>query len=350
MGSYYQYRNMNRILKEDIESFSLPDDIKDTLSNSTIVLTGATGLVGSAFVRCLSALQIGIRFILPVRNREKTERMLGTLATAVTIVETDISDFFRNADFDCDYIVHCAGPTNGKYMSTHPVETFTFTIDSTREILEYARRRPVKGIVYLSSIEYYGQIFDDLPVTEERMGIIDRNSPRSSYALGKQAAEYLNYCYATEYGIPVMNARLTQTFGAGLPAEDSRVFAQFAKSVIKGDKIVLHTEGKSAKPYCYTTDCVSALVYILTKATPGESYNVAKPGSYISIRDLAMLCRDKFGPSSEVIIESHPEAGYAPDTTVNLCADKLLSLGWQPKYGLEEMLRRLIEYMKTAPE
>lgn len=343
---------MNPVVKSDIDSFSLPADITGKLRNSIVLVTGATGLIGSAFVRCVDALQIGVKFILPVRNELKCCEMLAEQAESITIVEADLITFFSRSDFErdfpeIDYIVHCASPNNGAYVSAHPVETYLLAIESTKEILEYARRRAVKGLVYLSSIEYYGQIFSDKPITEGSTGIIDHFSERSSYSLGKQAAEYLCFSYAREYGVRAMMARPTQTFGAGVARDDHRVFAQFARSVLAGRNIVLHTTGESSKPYCYVTDVVSALCFILAKGAAGEAYNISTPGTYVSIREFAGMYRRFFNPSIEIIIDLDGNHGYAPVTKVNLDSSKLMHLGWQPHVGLPQMLERLIEYLKS---
>ena len=144
----------------------------------------------------------------------------------------------------------------------------------------------------MSSLEYYGQNFDDKIITEEVQGYVDNTAARSSYPLGKRAAEYLCAAYSQQYGVNVKIARLTQTFGAGVAADDNRVFAQFARSIICETDIVLHTKGDSAKPYCYTIDCVSAILYILLKGNNGEAYNVANSETYISIREMAEFLRD----------------------------------------------------------
>jgi len=343
---------MDNTLRNDMASFRLPDDLAGQLRDSTIIVTGATGLIGRSFVRCVDALQIGVKWILPVRDTEKARLML-TDSDAdltdghITIVGTDLKDFFELTALKADYIIHCASPTNGRYMTEHPAETFLFAVDATRAALEYSRRCGVRGMVYVSSIEYYGQRSDDALVGEESEGRIDHQSPRSSYPLGKQAAEYLCFSYASEYGVPCRTARLTQTFGAGISPSDNRVFAQFARSVLAGTDIVLHTEGRSAKPYCYTTDCVSALIYVLLKGAPGQAYNVATPGTYVSIRQLAELFRDTFNPSIAVITQC-ADCGYAPETRINLDSSRLLGLGWKPTCNLYEMLRRLVASLRDA--
>lgn len=341
---------MNNIQQKDIWEFAKNFNLSESLFNSRFLITGATGLIGSTLVRCLLALNKGIEIFCPVRNLSKAYSMLGDDCANLHFVESDLMEYLNGLSEkdNFQYIVHCASPTAGKYMTEHPVETYMLAIDSTRAILEYGRKNAVKGIVYVSSLEYYGQNFDDKIITEDMQGYVDNADSRSSYPLGKRAAEYLCAAYSHQYGINVKIARLTQTFGAGVAADDNRVFAQFARSIITNTDIVLHTKGDSAKPYCYTTDCVSAILYILLKGNNGEAYNVANSETYISIREMAEFLRDNFNPNVRVFIEEHPEMGYAPVTKLHLSTEKLESLGWKPQYNLKGMFDRLIADMRES--
>lgn len=318
----------------------------DSLKNASFMITGATGLIGSALVQYLLSLNLGVKIVIPVRNKQKAFDLYGESADKLDIVQCDLLEYLTNMDVTFDYIIHCASPTAGSYMNEHPVETFELATESTRALLKYACSHKVKSLVYVSSLEYYGQNFDDRNITEDFQGYVDAASARSSYPMGKRAAEYFCFAYAHEYGVPVKVARLTQTFGAGVAKNDNRVFAQFARSVIAGTDIVMHTKGESAKPYCYTTDCASAILTILLKGANGEAYNVANEDTYISIYDMACFLRDNFNPRINVVIEEHPEMGYAPVTKLHLSAKKLIDLGWKPQVGLREMFNRLINSIK----
>lgn len=337
---------MKNNMNEDIIKFTGNFELSDCLSNSSFLITGATGLIGSVLVKCLLALNKDISITIPVRDLTKAQFIFKDYANQLKIVECDLTDYVGHLEEHFDYIIHLASPTSGKYFIEHPAETYQLAIDSTERILNYARKQPIRGFVYASSLEIYGENSDDSPISELFRGYIDYSSSRSSYPLGKRAAEYLCFAYAKEYSIPVKVARLTQTFGAGVSSKDDRVFAQFARSVISGSDIILHTKGESAKPYCYTTDCISALLYILLKGEAGEAYNVANPDTYISIYDMAMFLKEKFNPSINIVIEEHPELGYAPVTKLKLTTDKLMSLGWKPKYSLIEMFNNLIDSLK----
>lgn len=334
------------IRQQDIHEFASTFELADQFKCTRILITGGTGLIGSTLVECLLALDKDIHITLPVRSEKKAKMIYGEKSSTLNIIECDLLNFLSNLNGYFDHIFHCASPTSGKYVVENQVETFTLAFDSTRSILEFCKHRSVKSFVYLSSLEYYGEIPDARVITEDVLGYVDHTSPRSCYPLGKRTAEYLCNAYAKEYMVPVKIARLTQTFGAGVAADDNRVFAQFARSVINESDIVLHTQGKSSKPYCYTTDCVSATLYIALRGKRGEAYNVANESTYISIADMAHFLRDNFNPAIKVKIEEHNEMGYAAVTKLNLSTKKLLSLGWKPKLGLKEMYNRLIESLR----
>lgn len=335
---------MNTIQKLDIEDFVQDFALTDSLNSAKFLITGATGLIGSTLVRCLLALNKDIQITCPIRNLKKVKAIYGEEVETIRFIECDLLTYLNKLTEEdgFKYIIHCASPTSGKYMTEHPVDTYMLAIDSTRAILEYARKVQT-DVVYVSSLEYYGQNFDDAMITENMQGFVNSTDSRSSYPLGKRAAEYLCVAYAKQFDVNVKVARLTQTFGAGVSADDNRVFAQFARSVIEGKNIVMHTKGESAKPYCYTIDCVSAILYILLKGEKGEAYNVANQETYISIKDMANFLCTHFNPQLKVVIEEHPEMGYAPVTKLNLSTEKLKSLGWLPRYGLYEMFDRLIK-------
>ena len=338
---------MNSIQKEDIKEFVNSFELSDCLVYSNILVTGATGLIGSTLVHCLLALNRGIGITCPVRSIIKAKEVFGEEAGRIHFIECNLIEYVNNLrEKDVfQYIVHCASPTSGKYMTEHPVETYMLAINSTHAILEYAKKTKA-SVVYVSSLEYYGQNFDDKDINEVMQGYVDNSDPRSSYPLGKRSAEFLCTAYSQQYDVNVKVARLTQTFGAGVASDDNRVFAQFARSVINSTDIILHSKGESAKPYCYTTDCISAILYILLKGEKGEAYNVANSDTYISIREMAEFLQNNFNPQIKILIEENPEMGYAPVTRLNLSTIKLAALGWSPKYDLKEMYARLITGMK----
>lgn len=337
---------MNNIQKQDIEEFASSFGLSTELANSKFLITGATGLIGSTLIHCLLALDKNISIIAPVRNKVKAEQMLEDSSKKITLIECDIVSFDYVSLGNVDYIVHCAAPTSSKFFVENPVETFNIIVEGTKVLLDYAKDHPVKGFVYLSSLEVYGEVHDDSsPIKEDFQGYLDPLSVRSSYPMAKRAVENLCCLYASEYGIPVKIARLTQTTGAGIAKDDNRVIAQFTRLAAQWQDIVLHTTGEAARPYCYTTDAISAILYILLKGKSGDAYNVANEETYISARGMAEYLRDKFNPSINVRIELNDNMGYAPSTKLPLSTKKLQSLGWTPMIDKKEIFSRLTKYI-----
>lgn len=338
---------MDKVKLQDIREFANSFLLADEFCGSSFLITGATGLIGSSLIHCLLALDRDIRIVAPVRNMQKAYAMFEEGTKSIELIDCDFLSFDYNTIGSVDYIVHCAAPTSSKFFVDHPVETFDTIIKGTSVLLDYAKSHPVKGFVYLSSLEVYGSTTDDSqPITEDIQGYWDPMSVRSSYPIAKRAAENLCCSFAHQYGIPVTVARLTQTTGAGIAKDDNRVIAQFARLAAEGHDIILHTTGESARPYCYTTDAVSAIIYILLRGVKGEAYNVANEDTYISARDMADYLKYNFAPHINVRIELKENMGYAPVTKLRLSSQKLIALGWHPSYGLNEMFERLIQYLK----
>lgn len=339
---------MNIIQQQDIEAFVQSFTLKDELKDCKFLITGATGLIGSSLVHCLLAIDRNVHIVAPVRNKEKAEQLFQDNLGQLELIECPLTTYNENIIGKVDYIVHCAAPTASRFFVEKPVETFDFILNSSQALLEYARNNPVKSFVYLSSLEVYGEILDDSEMINEQVqGYLDPMSVRSSYPMAKRAVENLCCLYAAEYGVPAKVARLTQTTGAGISRDDNRVIAQFARLAAQGQDIVLHTTGESARPYCYLMDCISAILFILLKGNPGESYNVANEETYISARGMAEYLKQHFNPSIQIRVELNGSMGYAPATKQRLSALKLRNLGWEPEYPLHRIFERLIAYLKS---
>lgn len=336
---------MNSIERQDIQYCASSFELADQFKGTSFLITGSTGLIGSSLIHLLLAIDKSVKIIAPVRNAEKALSMFEEDELEhISFVECDLLTYDYGRLADVDYIIHCAAPTSSKFFVEHPVDTAEIIIDGTRVLLNYAAKCKAKGFVYLSSLEVYGSILDDTKeVTEDVQGYLDPMSVRSSYPMAKRAAENLCCLYAKQYDVPVMVARLTQTTGPGISKDDNRVIAQFARLAAQNQDIVLHTTGEAARPYCYTTDAITAILYILLKGEVGEAYNVANENTYISARGMAEFLRDNFNPSISVRLELNYNMGYAPVTKLKLSTLKLRSLGWRPKMELKDIFINLIK-------
>lgn len=318
---------------------------------NTLLLTGATGMIGGALLRHVLEKKRFDRIILPVRNivraKEIYHNLRGLDDQNVHFVETQIEKLcFGQFPMEVDSIIHCACVTQSKEMITHPVETADSIVIGAKNILELARKKQVSSMIYVSSMEVYGTVEEtENPVKEDQLGGIDLRSVRSCYPMGKRMAEHYCQLYHQEYGVPVKVARLAQTFGRGVRPEDDRVYMQFARAVWEGRDIVLKTQGNSMGNYCATDDTVNGIFTILEKGKAGEVYNVVNEANTMRIREMAELVANQVaGGNIRVRIEAeNPDInGYAPDTLLRLSGEKLRRLGWKPQKGLAEMYQEIL--------
>ena len=332
------------------------------MSNSTYLITGITGYIGRMMAEKLftdaAIRQEKINVIGIVRNKQQAKGLFSVENDLkVTYIEADILDLelclstLKKCGIKPDYIIHCAAPTQSVYMISNPVETAECIVIGTRNVLEMAKYYEISSMVYLSSMEVYGQIdcSDGRRVCEDELGNIDLFNVRSSYPLGKRMAENLCYSYYKEYNVPVKIARLAQTFGKGVSKDDTRVFAQFAKAVMEEKDIVLHTLGDSMGNYCDIDDAISAIMLILEKGKLGEAYNIVNESNTMTIREMAELVTNTIAQGQIKVIYDIPnenQYGYAAKTGLRLSSEKLRQLGWKSEKNMEDMYKEMIHSMK----
>lgn len=324
----------------------------EDLADKNIFITGGTGLVGSSLIQLLllanSEKNLNLKIYALVRDLSKAKEKL-PVSDALYFVEGTI-DPLPAVDAPIHYIVHAASPTSSQYFVDQPVETIKAAVQGTINVLDMAKLKDVQSVVYLSSMEVYGECHTDDLLIEDLPSKMKSLNVRNCYPQAKLICENLCVSYAHEYGINCKIVRLAQTFGPGVPMSDNRVFAQFAKAVINNSDIVLATAGETKRCYLYTLDSATAILAIMLKGKAGEAYNAANPATYCSILEMAQLVAGKVaGGAISVQVNADGTATpgkYLPTHKWNLSADKLMALGWQPTADLEHMYRMLIAYMR----
>lgn len=334
----------------DISEIILNRDLLEPLREKKVLITGATGLLGSMLIKVFFSANIeyglNIEIIGQARSFERAKTILGDISDQISLNYSNDFDI----DVCCDYIIHTACPTTSKFFVEHPVSTIDTIIFGTKAMLELAKRNNAV-FVYLSSMEEYGVPYTPGEImTEDKVGIINHLTPRSCYPEGKRMCECMCAAYSSEFGVDTRIARLAQTFGAGIPIEDNRVSMQFAKSVVKNTNIVLHTEGKSISNFCYLSDAITGILTVLAKGKTSEAYNICNDVETRSIYEIAKLVSEEVAEGRISVIMDIPKNenyGYAPDNTMRLCSEKLKCLGWSPRVSMVQAYRRLVDYLLT---
>ncbi len=324
--------------QKDLEQIAGSDFIPwETLRGKTVLVTGATGLIGYAVVTGLlyagREKNLDLKVLALVRDRSRAEsRFSGWTGRDFSFV-TGIVESLPFVEEPVDYIIHGASQTASRAFVKEPVETIRTAVLGTDNILRLAREKKCSGLVYLSSMEVYGYPPKGHKVNESDAGAFSPLDLRNSYPIGKQLCENLCCGYAAEYGVPASIIRLTQTFGAGVNYNDNRVFAEFGRCIAEHRDIVLKTKGETERCYLYVSDAVTAVLTVLLKGEAGKAYNAADESTYCSIKEMAEMVAKTGGVKVRYELQD-PKSLCYPDTLyMDLDTAGLQKLGWRAGGG-----------------
>lgn len=303
-----------------------------------VLVTGASGLVGAAVCDYLREYTT----VIPCSRRPVDSGWV-------------FYDALRpvNFDFSVDVIVHAASPASPDLFVAHPTETLMANVYGTQQLLEYAKRCCVKKFVYISSSEVYGRVSGRVGgFVETDFGGTDFLSVRSSYAIGKMAAEAVCIAYVSQFGLDVCIARLAHVYGPTCSKNDKRVSSAFPWLAARGKNLVLKSSGSQVRNYTYSADCARAIRTIIEQGSRGEAYNVASRCGKCSIREMAEIVAAVGGV--ELLFEQASDeevCSFNPMADSCLDPSKLENLGWSgttsPQKGFSdtviEIRKRIME-------
>lgn len=320
------------------------------LKNQRILVTGASGMIGSTIIRMMLEYNrqenANLQIVGISRNKETAEKQLGDMMNVPEFIyiSGDINVPLENMGA-FDYIIHCASNTHPRQYASDPLGTIMTNVLGTKNLLDYAAEYGVKRFVFLSSVEIYGENRGDVEVFDEKyLGYIDCNTLRSGYPEGKRLGESMCNAYGKQKRIDFVIPRLSRTYGPGLLETDSKAISQFIHKAAAGEDIVLKSKGDQLFSYTYAEDAVAAVLLIMLRGESGEAYNVSDSGSVLTLAELAGILADI--AETKVIFELPDEvekAGYSTATKAVLDASKLEALGWSARVHMREGLEKVIK-------
>lgn len=308
-----------------------------------ILITGATGLIGSCLVDLLMRHSFCHIYAMG-RNSQRAEQRFADYwqQPRFHFIRHDICQSLECTE-NFHYIIHAASNASPNFFQQSPVEVMKSNLDGLCHLVEYGLRHQMKRMVYISSGEVYGE-GDGSVFTEESSGYIDILSPRACYPSSKRAAETLCAAYIQEYGADIVIARPCHTYGPYFTESDNRVYAQFIRNILNDEDIVMKSQGEQFRSWLYVVDCAVAMLLLLTKGNSGEAYNVANEESNITIRQLAEEIA-KIG-NKKVVFDLAENGNTTPITKAVFSTEKLNQLGWEPLFSIEEGLAHTIQSMR----
>lgn len=317
----------------------------DLLQDQTIMVAGATGMIGSTLIDWLLLLnqekQLNCKVIALGRNKQKAQARFASYweQAGFTFVEGDINQGI-NCDQDVDYVLQAASNTHPLAYSKFPISTITTNVIGTNNLLDYAAAHKAKRVIFLSSVEVYGENRGDTDkFKEDYLGYLNCNTLRAGYPESKRTGEALCQAYLKEKGLDCVILRLSRAFGPTLLATDSKALSQFLKKGIAKEDIVLKSTGKQQYSYIYSLDAAAAVLFALKHGESGQAYNVAGAKCDTTLRGLAGTIAKLAG--SQVVFElpdQEEAAGYSTATKALLDTEKFQQLGFKADTDLEQAL------------
>ncbi|MDC7236536.1 MAG: NAD-dependent epimerase/dehydratase family protein [Sphaerochaetaceae bacterium] len=342
----------NKLYREDLKNI-IEDNNFELLMNSSILVTGASGMIGSVIIDTLllsnELLNLNIKIFALSRDKKSLiHRFKSNINNPLfSLIVNDINTPL-NTSYNFDYIIHAASNAYPKAFSIDPVGTIMTNINGVNNLLNYGKNHNIKRFLFVSSGEVYGQAKENIAAFEEDYsGYVNPINPRSCYPNGKRAAETLCISYRSQYDLDTVIARPCHTFGPSATAKDNRAASQFIQRITQDKDIIMKSDGLQLRSYIYVSDCVSALFSILLNGECGKAYNVANKNSNVTIREIAQQLANS---SNKKIIFENPSDkerdSFNPISKSVLDSTKLESLGWKARYNVRDALNRTVSILK----
>ena len=330
---------------------SLPE--LDELAGEEVFITGGTGLIGSAaadiLIRWNQRHDEPIRLTLAGRDPARIEKRFSPFRD---------EEWFHTAVFDAaspgtlpalrgGYILHCAGNATPRNIIREPMETLAANILGTKALLDAARDGNVRRFLFVSSSEIYGIKDDDRPFREDEIGYVELLNPRSSYPMGKRAAETLCAACRDEYGVDSVIVRPGHIYGPTTSETDNRVSSTWVWAAARGETVVLKSEGAQRRSYCYCLDCAAAIWKVMLRGESLRPYNISHRDSVITIREMAELISRTGGVELRMELPTQAEKkSFNPMLNSALDSTALESLGWRGRFDAERGFAHTVSILR----
>lgn len=335
------------------------DDVKKTanlllpwekLSGKNILITGATGMIGSSLIDVLMSREsLDFHIYASGRNEAKVNAVFSKYIknSYFHFVHYDVREPLES-DVQFQYIIAGAGVASPQLYTTDPVSVIKSNLWGVDNLLSYGVKNGLEKFLYISSGEVYGE-GDGHVFSEDYSGYVNCATLRASYPSAKRAAESLCIAYSHQYGIDVSIARPCHIYGPYFNDSDKRVYAQFIRNILNDENIEMKSLGTQNRSWCYVVDCVSALLCILLNGKNGEAYNIADENSNITIKALAEMIA-KIGGKNVVfrLPDEIEKQGFSVVKKAVFSTEKIRTLGWSCCGTMEDKLMSTIEVLRNG--
>ncbi|ARR01148.1 NAD-dependent epimerase/dehydratase family protein [Campylobacter porcelli] len=340
----------NKLYQEDIKKIIIEDFI--FLKNKSILITGASGLIGSCIVDILMFLNKKFDFNINIfaifSNIENFEKRFPSYKNNkhFNILVQDIANLF-DYNFYVDYIIHAASNTHPHLYGTKPVETIKLNIIGTLNVFNFAKKNKNSKSIFLSTMEVYGSNYNIKAFKENDIGFVNFMKSRACYPESKRTCETLCHSYIEEYDLDIVIARLGYIYGPTVKMDSTKADVQFLAKALNNENIIIKSEGLQKRSYLYVLDAAAGLLTILLKGKKGETYNVAAKSGNVLLRDYAKQLAQI--ANVRIVFENATEQeqkGFSTVLNSTLNDEKIKSLGWNEKFTFNEAIEHTFKIKK----
>ncbi|MDR0708166.1 MAG: NAD-dependent epimerase/dehydratase family protein [Treponema sp.] len=357
---------MKKVVIEDVHSiihnYGL-DDKWEAFRGKTVLVTGGTSGFLAYFAYVLLELNrergLNCAVICVARNLEKARAMYAGYAgdSHLKIYIHDILEPIDAEDLRAvagveavDYIVHGAGIAGPKFYTGMPVKVLDTAYFGLRNMFEYAKETASAAagpvILLTSSAAVYGDPLKEDGVGESDYGYMDPLTVRSIYGESKRICETMGLAYNIECALPVKIARFPNSFGPGARLDKGSALADFLSAALRGEDIVIQSDGTAKREFLYFTDLVAGLFYVLLSGDVLKPYNIGS-GLVYTMKEFARTAQEVFKEKHIAVkiqgserLEDQGAPKIKRLSAARLSAARLSALGWRPQISLREAVAR----------
>lgn len=251
-----------------------------------------------------------------------------------------------------DWIIHGASIASPMYYRQFPIETMDANIIGLRHLLDYGVRYKVKGLLFFSTSEIYGNPPDEhIPTKESYNGNVSCTGPRACYDESKRFGETLCVNFAQARGLAVSMVRPFNNYGPGLDIQDKRVVPDFCNDILNGRDITLLSDGSPMRTFCYIADAIPGYLSVMTHGGSGQVFNIGNDEGEISMRGLAeeliVIAKQELEYQGSLVFKNSDDEHYLTDNPSRRCPniDKARqALAFSPGISLQDGLARTLQW------
>lgn len=343
----------------------LSQDEKKKLFGSRILITGSSGFLGYYLLHFFYQYrdELFLRQVICLDNfllgepkwQEKFAADERFVFRKFDIAEDEIADIV-DAD-KVDFVIHMASIASPTFYRKYPIKTVDANVWGLRRLLDFYKERHLKGLLFFSSSELYGDPAPEaVPTPEEYNGNVNPVGPRACYDEAKRFGETLCLLFSQEYGLPIGVVRPFNNYGPGMKLGDKRVPADFAQAVLSGEDIAILSAGKPTRTFCYIADAMAGYLKVLLHGNY-DYFNIGIDKPEISISQLADIYqaagKEILGYGGKVIYAVPEDKNYLVNNPQRRCpviSKAKNILGYAPTIDVEEGVRRFLRFLKQCQE